>query len=372
MDMAGWNPSEERLEDLNDDEGSLGSDRAVKRARGTESCFFCDLPPVARLRDPNRRLCADHYIQDCEERVRTELFGDALAGHDGTGGRKHAGASAGLIAPGDRIAVGLSGGKDSTALLILLTDILSSRRDVKIAAVTIDEGIRGYREETMQAAADLVQRLGIPHTIVSFADLFGSDLDALLRGRERQACTVCGVLRRRALLEGARRVQATKIATGHNRDDEAQSVLMNVLRGDLFRLVMDTSTGYPDCFIPRIKPLAPLSEKEIAIYLMVRGAFSDLPECPYAHTALRGEVREILLALESCFPGTTGNLIRSQKMIRDSIPAGTIPGAEWNEPGDDGGAVCRICGEITRRSICSVCLVLGKDRTDHNSGVHSG
>jgi len=371
--MAGLNPSQETSEDLNaDGVGGPGTERVAKRAGVSETCFFCDLPPVALLRDPDRRLCADHYIRDCEERVRTELFGDAQAGQGSTGRLGRAGASGGLIAPGDRIAVGLSGGKDSTALLILLTDILSSRRDVSIAAVTVDEGIRGYREETMQAAADLVQRLGVPHTIVSFADLYGSDLDSLLGGRERQACTVCGVLRRRALLEGARRVQATKIATGHNRDDEAQSVLMNLLRGDLFRLVMDTSSGYPDCFIPRIKPLAPLSEKEIAIYLMLRGAFLELPECPYAHTALRGEVREILLALESCFPGTTGNLIRSQKMIRESIPVGTIPGTDWKQPGDDGGAICRICGEITTGSICSVCRVLGKDRNDHNSGVHSG
>src|SRR5690606_5402109 len=117
--------------------------------------------------------------------------------------------------------------------------------------------------ETLKAAESLTAELGVEHTVVTFTDLFGDDLDRLLTGREAQGCTVCGVLRRRALVEAVRRTGATKLATGHNLDDEAQSVLMNVLRGDLPHLVHDTSTGQPGHFVPRIKPLSVLSEKEI-------------------------------------------------------------------------------------------------------------
>jgi len=317
-----------------------------------ESCSFCTKTAVVRLADPDRRLCAEHFISDCEERVQRAIQRERM------------------ISDSDRIAVGLSGGKDSTVLLMILSRIFASGGDgtssetgageidavrptADLIAVTIDEGIAGYREETMEAAATLIGRFGIPQHIISFRELFGSDLDSLLKGREEEACTVCGVLRRRALIEGARRAGATKIATGHNLDDEAQSVLMNLLRGDLSRMVMDTASGYPDCFIPRIKPLLPLSEKEIVIYLMVHGAFTDLPECPYAHTALRGEVREMLSYLEGQYPGTRQKLISARDDVREIISAG--------EPGIRGeGAVnrCRRCGEICSGEICAVCRVL--------------
>lgn len=191
-------------------------------------CSLCGEPAVVRLTEPERRLCAGHFIEDAETRVLVAMKHDRM------------------ISPGDRVAVGLSGGgKDSTALLLLLHPILPTL-GASLVAITIDEGIAGYREETLRAARDLTGELGVEHAIVTFADLFGKDLDAMLVGREAQGCTVCGVLRRRALGEAVKRTGATKLATGHNLDDEAQSVLMNVLRGDLPpRLLQDTSTGQP-------------------------------------------------------------------------------------------------------------------------------
>ena len=96
---------------------------------------------------------------------------------------------------------------------------------------------------------------------------------------------------------GAERAGATKLATGHNLDDEAQSVLMNVLRGDLMRLVRNSGMDSGGRFIPRVKPLMYIQEKEIATCLMVQGEWEDLPECPYAVHALRREVRSILSEL---------------------------------------------------------------------------
>jgi len=157
------------------------------------------------------------------------------------------------------------------------------------------------------------------------------------------------VLRRRALAEGVKRVGATKLATGHNLDDEAQSVLMNVLRGDLPRLLQDTSTGQPGHFVPRIKPLAVLSEKEIVTYLLLRGYFRDLPECPYAGTALRSEVRSMLAGLEHRHPGTMLRIIR----FRDGVRRSACPA----EPAK-ALSTCRICGELTSGEVCQVCRLL--------------
>ena len=154
-------------------------------------------------------------------------------------------------------------------------------QDVQLVAITIDEGIAGYREATVQAAEHLARRLGIEHHCISFPDLFGDSLDVFLKGRETQACSICGILRRKALVVAAQRAGATKLATGHNLDDEAQSVLMNVFRGDLPRLIRNSGVDSSGKFIPRIKPLSLISEKEIATYLILKNAWNELPECPY-------------------------------------------------------------------------------------------
>jgi uncharacterized protein (TIGR00269 family) len=301
----------------------------------TKKCSLCDEPAVIRYRDPERHLCSGHFTRH----VRECMISTIDRGN--------------LISPGDHIAVALSGGKDSTALLLLLHEILPGYPGVSMTAITVDEGIAGYRDETVHAAEELTAHLGVDHRIVTFSGLFGDDLDALLAGREKEACTICGVLRRRALVIAARQVGATKLATGHNLDDEAQSVLMNVLRGDLPRLIQDTSSGNPFWFIPRIKPLSALSEKEIATFLFIQGRFPDLPECPYAGYALRSEVRSMLSGLEYSYPGTMNRLIRSKEIIRGCVRQAERTGTLHT---------CRECGDPCSGEICQVCrLVLSRN-----------
>jgi uncharacterized protein (TIGR00269 family) len=251
-----------------------------------------------------------------------------------------------MIAPGDIVAVGLSGGKDSTALLMILKELLPSWEDVRLVAVTVDEGISGYREETVRSADLLARTLGVEHRHVTFPDLFGDSLDGILAGREPQACTICGILRKKALAGAARDAGATKLATGHNLDDEAQSVLMNVLRGDLRRLVRDSSADSSGRFIPRIKPLMGVSEKEIAAYLLLRDAWADLPECPYARHALRREVRSELASLEYRYPGTMLRLMESKGKIEHACP-----GAVAAEPLRS----CSECGDPCSGELCQFC-----------------
>ncbi len=200
----------------------------------------------------------------------------------------------------------------------------------------IDEGISGYREATVRSAEGLVRRLGVEHITVTFGELFGDSLDTLLKGREAQACSICGILRKKALVVGAERAGATKLATGHNLDDEAQSVLMNVLRGDLMRLVRNSGADSGGRFIPRIKPLMYVQEKEIATYLMVQGIWEDLPECPYAVHALRREVRSMLSGIEYRHPGTMLRLLENKKTVETAFQGRAV-----GEP----VGTCRECGD---------------------------
>jgi uncharacterized protein (TIGR00269 family) len=303
-----------------------GGDVPVKTPR----CDRCTGPAVFIDRKSGRHLCREHFIADIEERVAETIR------------------SRNLIVPGDHVAIALSGGKDSTALLMILARLLPSWDAVRLSAVTIDEGIAGYREDTIRSADDLVAKYGISHISIPFTGLFGGTLDAFLRGREPEACSVCGILRRKALNVAAERAGATKLATGHNLDDEAQSVFMNVLRGDLPRLVRDSGSDSKGRFIPRIKPLMFVSEKEIAAYLMLHGAWADLPECPYAVHALRGEVRRMLATLESKHPGTMLHLMESKAQIE-----ARCAGALEEEPVRH----CRECGDPCSGEVCQLCTL---------------
>jgi len=250
------------------------------------------------------------------------------------------------IVPGDRVAVALSGGKDSTALLLLLHRLFGPRDDVRLVAVTVDEGIAGYREATIRSAEGLVRQIGVDHITVSFEELFGKTLDTILKGRETQACSICGILRKKALVSGAERAGATRLATGHNLDDEAQSVLMNLLRGDLLRLVRSSGADSGGRFIPRIKPLMYVQEKEIATFLMVQGIWEDLPECPYAVHALRREVRSMLSGIEYRHPGTMRRLLENKKMVETA----------FNKKGpEENVGTCRECGDACSRELCRYC-----------------
>ncbi len=294
------------------------------------ACTLCGEPAVIHQRYAGRHLCGPHLIADIGQRVAETI------------------ASQNLVVPGDCVAVALSGGKDSTALLLVLHHLFGSRKDIRLVAITVDEGIGGYREATVRSAEHLVRRLGVEQIIVSFTELFGGSLDTILEGRETQACSICGILRKKALVAAAEQVGATKLATGHNLDDEAQSVLMNVLRGDLVRLVRDSGADSGGRFIPRIKPLMYITEKEIATSLMVQGIWEDLPECPYAVHALRREVRSLLAGIEYRHPGTMLRLMENKKTVRNAFLEHGV---------GDPVRVCRECGDPCSGELCQFCQI---------------
>jgi len=297
------------------------------------TCDNCVEPAIFFDPGLQRHLCAKHLCLGVELRVI-----DSVTSH-------------GMVHDGDRIAVGLSGGKDSSVLLSILSHIVPERWDAEIVAVTVDEGIAGYREETIQSAVSLTQQLGIPHHIVSFHSLFGTTLDSLLGAHPLRACTACGILRKKALSDAAREIDATSIATGHNLDDAAQSVLMNYLRGDFERLLRDSSSREDRGFIRRIKPLADVNEKEITLYSMINGITGHLPECPYATTAFRAEVRTLQAAIEYHYPGASHRIIQGQEnlvtMAHKSMTDRTID-------------QCSVCGDPCSRRICQACGLLAE------------
>ncbi|MDD4254671.1 MAG: TIGR00269 family protein [Methanofollis sp.] len=294
----------------------------------------CTEPAITVLRGTGERLCARHFTASVEGRVRETVEGR------------------GMVQDDDVVVVGLSGGKDSTVLLHVLSRILRGR-PVRVVAVTVDEGIAGYREETVQTARAITAACGVEHVIVSFEDFCGSTLDTLVRDLPLHPCTICGVLRRRLLQNAARDLGATRLATGHCLDDEVQSALMNILNGDVRRIMR---TGVPDtgAFVPRIKPLRNIPEKEVTMYGIVQGIYTPLPECPYAGEALRSDVRHLLSTLEYRHPGTMVRLMEGYDRLRERV-GGCVEA--------EGVSYCPDCGEPSTGGLCRACELLRDLRT---------
>jgi len=262
----------------------------------------------------------------------------------------------GMFKRDDRIVVAISGGKDSAVLLDTLVRIEEEYPETELCPITIDEGIAGYRNKALTAARELTSGLNLTLTVLTFKDLFGYSLDEIVANREENglgACSYCGILRRRAINRAARELDGDVIATGHNLDDEAQTVVMNVLRGDAHRIGRvnrtrdDTMAG----FIPRVKPITKISERDVVAYAHHFSLpYHDAP-CPYAHEAYRNDVRQFLNKMEHNHPGTLLAVLGSSEKIAEVMRSDT-PSFQFNS--------CARCGNPTSAKVCRVCRILEK------------
>ncbi|MDD1769998.1 MAG: TIGR00269 family protein [Methanomassiliicoccales archaeon] len=296
------------------------------------TCIKCGKEPITFIRYNGSHLCEEHFLEFVVKRVRKEMRRQVNL--DG----KH------------RLAVALSGGKDSSVTLSILAETLERRRDFTVLAITVDEGIACYRPGTMQKAEELCRDLGVEHHVIRVADETSRTMDEIAsKVGVRSACTYCGVLRRRCMNKLARDLDADVLATGLNLDDTAQSILMNFTRGDVEKLArLGPHTRIQAGLIPRIQPLRLIPEKESLMYAMLRELPFSSAECPYAEGALRNEYREIVDELEDRHPGTRHAIVNSYDAMRPYLLA-AYPPANLE--------VCG-CGEPTSGDVCKSCELL--------------
>jgi uncharacterized protein (TIGR00269 family) len=248
-----------------------------------------------------------------------------------------------MIGKGDKIVVAISGGKDSTVLLHTLSDI-ASQMEITLDAVIVDEGIKGYRKQGLEAAENTCNTLGVPLHVVSFEEGIGFTQDSLQKKGDRKPCTYCGVFRRRLLNKKVIELGFDKLAVGHNLDDEAQVVLMNYLNADIERLHRLKGESTNPQLIKRIKPLSKLPEKEVMLYAHLNKLEISTDECPYANENHRTEVRDFLNRLEENRPGIKFSVVRGwERIINSSTNRGT------------GTRTCSSCGQPSGNDFCRVC-----------------
>jgi uncharacterized protein (TIGR00269 family) len=224
----------------------------------------------------------------------------------------------------------------------------------RLTAVTVDEGIAGYREEAVDLAVKYCKDFEIDHEIVSFEGLYGHGLDDFLRSKHERmtACSYCGVFRRKAINLAAKKVGASKIATAHNLDDIVQTYMLNLFQGDAERFVRFSPVlrDPRGLFLTRVKPLCEIPEREIVMYGFAESLQFQTASCPYMTEALRNELRTILNKLELAHPGLTFSAYRGMLRLR-SLSEPNL------EPSDLGP--CKSCGEPTPFEICEACKMQG-------------
>ncbi|MGC9517500.1 MAG: TIGR00269 family protein [Methanomicrobiales archaeon] len=296
-------------------------------------CTKCGNPKVIiEKKYSGQILCKNCFIQTTTEKVLKNI-------------RKYK-----LIEKGDKVVVALSGGKDSVMVLDILNS-LYKREIIDLMAVTIDEGIKGYREEGIRMASNNAQKIGIPHKIVTFKDYAGISLDEIMsEPSKRGACTYCGVFRRWILNRVAKDENATKLATGHNLDDETQAILMNYLEGNIDNLVRigPKSEAKSDKFVIKIKPLREIPEKEVGLYVVAKDLEVHFDSCPYSQDSFRAEVGKFLKEISINRPTIMYSTLRGFDKIRPVLKEKYARSSQMGE--------CLRCGEPAAHELCRACI----------------
>jgi len=314
-----------------------------------ETCSKCDAEAVIHREYEGRSLCRKHFSIDVNKQVKRTI-------REGN-----------LVESGDTIAVGLSGGKDSAVLLEQLVEIFGERPDVEIAGVAVHEGIDEYRDKSISAAQELCDHLGVKLHVGRYEDYYDLKMDEVADAGERGNCTYCGIFRRDLLNRLAREVEADKIAIGHNLDDEAQSIMMNYIKGDTRRLARTgsrTDQVSHEKFVPRIKPLLEVREKEIALYSRLHD-LGVIDRCPHVQEGtLRPMVKSFLNKLEAQMPGIKHSVVSQGHDLSELVEENfDFEDSEIEE--------CSRCGEPCSGDLCRKCQLLDDiKKVAHESSEH--
>jgi uncharacterized protein (TIGR00269 family) len=314
-------------------------------------CDKCGREAVMHAAYSGLHLCETHFRVSVEKRVRRRIREDGLLSPEAT-----------PDAP-ETWVVGLSGGKDSVVLTHILAETFGRDPRVELVALSIHEGIEGYRDASLDASEELTAALDIEHEVVTYEEEFGLRMDQVVDDdpEDMAPCAYCGVFRRDVLERYAEALGADKLLTGHNLDDEAQTALMNVFSGDVKQMAkhFDASLGpFParaesDRFVPRAKPLRDVPEKEVALYAHLQDLPAHITECPHASEAYRGEIQQLLLEMEESHPGTRHSILSGYEELAELAAL-----RYRDEEGSSDFGECDRCGAPTAREVCRKCYLV--------------
>lgn len=253
---------------------------------------------------------------------------------------------------GEKIGAAVSGGKDSVVTLRMMKEIMPRN---EIVGISIDEGIEGYRDKAIKKAIENYKELEIEYKIVKLKKEIGNSIEEIVQKTKEQnwkenSCTFCGVFRRKYINQTAHELGCDKLATGHNLDDEAQSICMNLFSNNIERMKrtgpriqFERIKG----FIQRVKPLYDSPEEEVELFANLK-QYPHYNEtcCPFSQGAKRNHYRLMLDQMEAKMPGTKQNIVQSFIQMKPFLKE-----IKKQKPLKE----CPNCGELTSQNICQAC-----------------
>jgi uncharacterized protein (TIGR00269 family) len=290
-------------------------------------CRRCREPAVIDVRRHNAGFCADCFTRHCREQVRR-----AIEDHE-------------MIAPGQRVLVAVSGGKDSLGLWHLLRAL-----GYEADGLYVGLGIGEYSDESGEFARAFANEHGWPLLEVDLRSTYGFDVPSGARAIRRVPCSACGMSKRHVFNDAARENGYEVLATGHNLDDEAAVLLGNVLRWETSYLgrqhpVLPAAPG----FVQKVKPLVRLGERELAAYCVLTGIDYIVEECPMAAGNRHLGYKELLNEIEERSPGTKAAfLFGFLERGHERFAGDAIEERADLHP-------CTECGAPTPAEVCSFC-----------------
>jgi uncharacterized protein (TIGR00269 family) len=287
-------------------------------------CDRCGQEAVLFQEYSGLHLCKQHFEADFERKAKHEI-------------RSHR-----WLVPGDHIAVAFSGDANSSALLFFLKKLTSSRRDIRISAISIDEGVTGYRDPGI--VNGITRSSGTECIRVSFPERVGITVDTIAHQKGiAPACTYCRVIRNYLLNKTAIEHGISKLASGDDLDDVAASVMKNILQGNSEILIHADRTSTSK--IPIIRPFITIPKKEMALYATLHVMGYNKSRCPYKNKSFDKDIREMLDEFTTRHPATKYALMNLKKNLTSACT------------GADGVPSCQQCGELSN-GICMSCRII--------------
>jgi|TARA_B100000315_G_C14576633_1_gene588233 uncharacterized protein (TIGR00269 family) len=329
----------------------------------------CNEKPIIEL-PAGEKLCKKHFTEYFENKVFRTITRFDLLGKE------------------ENLGVAISGGKDSLTLLTILNKLSKQNPKINLTAILIDEGINNYRDKSLITAEEFCKKNNIKLNIYSFEKEFGMPLDNMLKILDVKPCTICGIFRRYLLNKKSKELGFTKLATGHNLDDECQSIMMNQFKNNIqasARLgpigginnnnynnkndsminknnnkINETKNNLKngnkkiklnEWFVQRIKPLYLCTEKEVTTYAFINKILDEFNECPNIAKSYRAEIRDMLNDLEAKFPETKHAIVNSFLQILPDLKQ------RFKEGGVN---YCKQCNEPASKDKCNACKYVEK------------
>ena len=248
-----------------------------------------------------------------------------------------------MLSRDEPVLVAVSGGKDSLALWDVLLEA-----GYTTAGLYIDLGIFDYSRESKAKCQAFAAGRGARLIVVSVAEEIGAGIPQVKDVTRRPTCSACGLSKRYIMNRAALDHGFGVVATGHNLDDEAATLLGSTLRWDESSLARQTpvlEVTHPK-LARRVKPLFRLSERETAAYAFLRGIDYIVEECPFARGATSISHKEVLNRLEDVSPGSKASfLLGYLERARPRFQAG----------GSVDLRECLRCGQTTTGEVCAFC-----------------